>query len=213
MFLLIIPLATAVETAYGMSRVNSSREPELTDRTIDAFKKRHGTSTQHAHRPDDEQSSAAPTGPSDSQEETASYTLYWDNQVDSSGTSWISAVEVTSTTNMDMDMPLQPIGNGSHPTTSQIFHPDVETWTRVSLSPPGKNKRSTGAVYYFGSSRPFTTSGGHSRIVDVDADWEMEDGLYRRRGFRIAMLCVLAVLFCFLTSLGGGLIWAVRYGR
>ena len=211
MFLLIIPLATVVETTYGMSHVHPSDEPELTDHTTDAFKKRHGISTQHAHQSDEEQPSNPLTIASNIPEEPGSYTIHWDNQAEPSATSWISAVEVTSTTGTDTEMLLQPMGNAPHSTSSQTFRPDVGAWTSLSLHPSGKNKRSTSAGYYFGSSSPFTTAEGHSRIGDVNMDWEMENELYQRRGFRIAMLSVLALLFCFLTALGGGLIWAMRY--
>lgn len=111
----------------------------------------------------------------------------------------------------DIEMPLRPTGVGLHSMTSHIFRPDAKAWNRVSVLPSGKEKRLLGAEYYFGSSRFSTTAEGHSRIGDPDADWEMEDGLYRRKSFKIAMLCALFVLFCLFTFSGAGLVWVIYY--
>lgn len=108
-------------------------------------------------------------------------------------------------------MALRPVGDGLHPTTSHIFHTDAKAWNRVSVLPSGKGKRLVGTGYYFGSSRSATTAEGHSRMGDIDADWEMEDGLYRRKGFKMAMLCALFVLFCCFTFLGAGMVWVIYY--
>lgn len=144
-------------------------------------------------------------------EETTPCTVYWDHPAEQSATTWISAVEVTSTTATDIVMPLRPVSDGLHSTTSHTFHPDAKTWNRVSVLPSGKEKRLVGAGYYFGLSRSAAIVEGHSHIGGYDADWEMEDGLYRRKSFKIAMLCALFVLFCCLTFLGAGLVWVIHY--
>lgn len=130
--------------------------------------------------------------------DTTSYTVHWDSQADSSATSWISAVEVTSMKVSDTNIQLQPIGTASHSIASQRFSPNqaAETWTRVSLFSSGKKARFTGAGYYFGFDE--SSSDGGVR----DKYWDMENELYLRKGFRFMMLCELALLFGGMTYLG-----------